>query len=42
MPNVGKSCLFNALLGKEVALSANYPFATIQPQKVRLNSLPSP
>lgn len=31
MPNVGKSTLFNALLKKRVALSANYPFATIEP-----------
>jgi len=31
MPNVGKSTLFNALLKKRVALSANYPFATVEP-----------
>ncbi len=31
LPNVGKSTLFNALLKKRVALSANYPFATIEP-----------
>lgn len=31
LPNVGKSTLFNALLKKCVALSANYPFATIEP-----------
>lgn len=31
MPNVGKSTLFNALLKKQVALAANYPFATIEP-----------
>lgn len=30
LPNVGKSTLFNALLKKRVALSANYPFATIE------------
>jgi len=30
-PNVGKSTLFNALLKKTVALAANYPFATIEP-----------
>lgn len=30
-PNVGKSTLFNALLQKQVALAANYPFATIDP-----------
>lgn len=31
LPNVGKSTLFNALLRKRIALSANYPFATIEP-----------
>ena len=31
LPNVGKSTLFNAILKREVALSANYPFATIEP-----------
>ena len=31
MPNVGKSTLFNALLKKQAALAANYPFATIEP-----------
>ncbi len=31
LPNVGKSTLFNALLKKSQALSANYPFATIEP-----------
>lgn len=30
-PNVGKSTLFNALLKRQVALAANYPFATIEP-----------
>lgn len=30
-PNVGKSTLFNALLKKQAALAANYPFATIEP-----------
>ena len=30
-PNVGKSTLFNALLKKQTALAANYPFATIEP-----------
>lgn len=30
LPNVGKSTLFNALLKKQVALAANYPFATIK------------
>lgn len=31
LPNVGKSTLFNSLLKKQVALSANYPFTTIDP-----------
>jgi ribosome-binding ATPase len=31
LANVGKSTLFNALLKKQVALAANYPFATIEP-----------
>lgn len=31
LPNVGKSTLFNALLKQQVALAANYPFATIDP-----------
>ena len=31
LANVGKSTLFNALLKKQVAASANYPFTTIEP-----------
>jgi ribosome-binding ATPase len=31
LPNVGKSTLFNALLKQQIALAANYPFATIEP-----------
>jgi GTP-binding protein YchF len=31
LPNAGKSTLFNALLKKQQALAANYPFATIEP-----------
>lgn len=31
LPNVGKSTLFNALLKKQVADAANYPFTTIDP-----------
>lgn len=31
LPNVGKSTLFNVLVKKRQALSANYPFATIEP-----------
>jgi GTP-binding protein YchF len=31
LPNVGKSTLFNALLKKQQAYAANFPFATIDP-----------
>ncbi len=31
LPNVGKSTLFNALLSRQQAFAANYPFATIEP-----------
>ena len=31
LPNVGKSTLFNAVLKRQQALAANYPFATIEP-----------
>ena len=31
LPNVGKSTLFNAMLKRQQALVANYPFATIEP-----------
>ncbi|MEK9143217.1 MAG: redox-regulated ATPase YchF [Patescibacteria group bacterium] len=31
LPNAGKSTLFNALLKKQVAEMANYPFTTIEP-----------
>jgi ribosome-binding ATPase len=31
LPNVGKSTLFNALLKRQMAFVANYPFATIEP-----------
>ncbi len=41
MPNVGKSTLFNALLKKRVALSANYPFATIEPN-IGVVAVPDP
>ncbi|WPX97642.1 redox-regulated ATPase YchF [Candidatus Fokinia crypta] len=33
LPNVGKSTLFNSVLGKEEAEAANYPFCTIEPNK---------
>ncbi len=31
LPNAGKSTLFNALLGRQVAQAQNYPFCTIEP-----------
>ncbi|OGV93544.1 redox-regulated ATPase YchF [Microgenomates group bacterium RIFCSPLOWO2_01_FULL_47_10] len=31
LPNAGKSTLFNALIQKQQALAASYPFATIEP-----------
>ncbi|MDZ5760979.1 redox-regulated ATPase YchF [Lyticum sinuosum] len=31
LPNVGKSTLFNALVGSSIAQAANYPFCTIEP-----------
>ena len=33
LPNVGKSTLFNALTGSQLALAANYPFCTIDPNE---------
>jgi hypothetical protein len=33
LPNVGKSTLFNALLGTAQAAAANYPFCTIEPNR---------
>jgi ribosome-interacting GTPase 1 len=32
LPNVGKSTLFNALVGSEAAQAANFPFCTIGEQ----------
>ena len=31
LPNVGKSTLFNALVGSQTAQAANFPFCTIDP-----------
>lgn len=31
LPNVGKSTLFNAIMGRQAALTAPYPFATVKP-----------
>ncbi len=31
LPNVGKSTLFNALMKRDIAATANYPFTTIKP-----------
>ncbi len=41
LPNVGKSTLFNALLKKQQALAANYPFATIEPN-IGIVAVPDP
>lgn len=41
LPNVGKSTLFNALLGRQIANIANYPFCTIDPN-VGVVEVPDP
>ncbi|GIW69738.1 MAG: ribosome-binding ATPase YchF [Patescibacteria group bacterium] len=41
LPNVGKSTLFNALLRRQAALAANYPFATIEPN-IGIVDVPDP
>ena len=35
LPNVGKSTLFNALTRAQNAVSANYPFSTIEANHVQ-------
>lgn len=37
LPNVGKSTLFNALVGENKSFAANYPFATIEPCQALIN-----
>ena len=37
LPNVGKSTLFNALVGSQAAEAANYPFCTIDPNVGKVN-----
>jgi ribosome-binding ATPase len=41
LPNVGKSTLFNALIGSEAAQAANFPFCTIEPNTGIVN-VPDP
>ena len=41
LPNVGKSTLFNALVGSESAQAANFPFCTIEPNTGIVN-VPDP
>ncbi|KAF8918049.1 P-loop containing nucleoside triphosphate hydrolase protein [Mucidula mucida] len=36
VPNVGKSSFFNALSNTSLALAANYPYATINPEEARI------
>ncbi len=36
LPNVGKSCLFNALVQSDAAVSANYAFSTVEPNLGRI------
>ncbi|KAK0195882.1 P-loop containing nucleoside triphosphate hydrolase protein [Armillaria mellea] len=36
VPNVGKSTFFNALSNTSLAIAANYPYATINPEEARI------
>ncbi|KZT06020.1 GTP-binding protein YchF [Laetiporus sulphureus 93-53] len=36
VPNVGKSSFFNVLSKTDIAISANYPYATINPEEARV------
>ncbi|THV02799.1 hypothetical protein K435DRAFT_775283 [Dendrothele bispora CBS 962.96] len=36
VPNVGKSSFFNALSNTSIAIAANYPYATINPEEARI------
>eukprot|EP00013_Stygamoeba_regulata_P026706 CAMPEP_0177649178 /NCGR_PEP_ID=MMETSP0447-20121125/11231_1 /TAXON_ID=0 /ORGANISM="Stygamoeba regulata, Strain BSH-02190019" /LENGTH=442 /DNA_ID=CAMNT_0019151885 /DNA_START=31 /DNA_END=1359 /DNA_ORIENTATION=- len=37
LPNVGKSSLFNALCGRQLAEASNYPFCTIKPNTAKVS-----
>ena len=41
LPNVGKSTLFNALVGSETAQAANFPFCTIGKEICRVTYMGS-
>ena len=41
LPNVGKSTLFNALVGRSLAQASNFPFTTIEPN-IALVDMPDP
>jgi ribosome-binding ATPase len=41
LPNVGKSTLFNALVGRSLAQASNFPFTTIEPN-IAMVDIPDP
>ena len=41
LPNVGKSTLYNALAGRQLAEASNFPFCTIEPSKTKV-AVPDP